>query len=523
MSDVRRDFAANTAYSALGIYLEFGAGFVTSIVIARQLGAEHYGAYTLALWLTSVGAVLSNHGLITGVMKFAGEARGRASLEGVASVLRYFERAQLSSAAVVALVGIAAGAVAVAVDRTGIGVSPRVLCLLVPAAALRSLYVYYSAVARGLDDVRAIWRVQRVVAPGAVALVAALALTGGHVESFVSAYLLVCLLSAVAMRSATRSRWAAAHRPVDPATASVAMVGRIRRHVAYASAIVVLELAVLRQAELVLLDWYATRQDVAYYGLGRSLAATALLLVPGAVTALLVPLMARTYGERPDRLGDRFLASARYLSMLAVAVVGLGLVFADALVAMFYGPEYHPVALVFRVAVAAGAVGVVSASASSYQLGSDRQPAVVAIMAAVASVTLILDFVLIRRFGLAGAILAGAAGAVLLGAGLLWHACRKLGVAFDWRTSARIVAAGGVSVFPVVLLAQLLPAAVAMPVGALVFAVAYLTATVVAGAWSQEDLRALRGLMVHLPARVGPPAAALLDWATRVGASPAAH
>jgi O-antigen/teichoic acid export membrane protein len=517
MDDLRPRFAANTAYSGLATHLEYGAAFLTSIVVARHLGAEQYGTYTFVLWLISAGVVLSNHGLVTGVMKFAGEVRGRGAPEVLSGVLRCFERAQMIS--VVAVIVIAGGIIAVGAERVSVGASGRVLWVALPAVAMRSLYVYYASAAKGLEDFRAGWLVQRVVAPASVLVATTLAVAGTAFAGFVWAYAAVGLVSAAGMRHLTHGR------AIVPPPRHLApdLVARIRRHVAYASASVLLELVVLRQTELVFLDWFSTREQVAYYGLGRSLASSALLLIPGVMTALLLPLMARTYGEQPHMLGGRFLATARYLAVLTMPAVVLGQVFADGLIVTLYGTQYGPAAMVFRVSVAAGAVGVVSASASSYQLGSDRQSAIVAIMTVVAVLTLILDYLLIRSFALAGAVIAGATGSILLGAGLVWHACRTLCVAYDWRTSAKIVTAAAVASLPAVGLARWLPLPVALPAAGVVFTAAYVPLTVLLGAWTRADLQSFGAFTRRVPSRLGRPAAALLDWAARIGASPAAQ
>jgi O-antigen/teichoic acid export membrane protein len=267
----------------------------------------------------------------------------------------------------------------------------------------------------------------------------------------------------------------------------------------YASAIVALDLIVLRQTEIFFLNRFSTPANIAYYGLGRSLAATAMLLVPGVLTALLLPMMSRTFGEDPALLGKRFLAATRYILILAVPVVALCELFAGDIVVALYGIDYSPAVRVLRVSAAASAVGVVSASASSYQLGTDRQPAIVLIMTTVAVITLTLDYFLIRSFGLDGAIAAGAAGSVLLGAVLLWHARRTLQVTFQSSTYLRVVLAGGVATLPVFAIRYLMPAWMALPIGTLMFVVVYAVLTVVLRTWTRQELTSMSAMADILP------------------------
>ncbi len=507
MSDLRRVFLANTLYGSLGLYTDYAAALIISVIIARHLGPEQYGTYTLLIWISSVGVVVSNNGITTGVMKFVGEARGKGAPEQAGSVLLYLERLQLlSSIATCAVFGvIIALAERIVVDTR----AQQLLWILLPAVALRSLYVYYISAAKGFENFRLAAQVHAFVAPLSLVIVLVVGQRGGTLKDFVYAYALICLLYAWSMRFALFRRF---RRP-ETTIRNEALVSRIHRHVLYASAIVALELLVLRQTELLFLDRFSTQENIAYYGLGRSLSASAMLLIPGVVTALLLPVMSRTFGEDPSLLGRRFLAATRYILILAVPVVTLCEVFAADVITILYGKDYGPAVLVFRVAVATSAVGVISSSASSYQLGTDRQPVIVRIMAMVTALTLILDYVLIRAYELKGAIAAGAFGSVLLGAGLLWHAYNTLHVKFDFYTYVRVIAAGALCAVPAVIAQKTLPFWIALPVGGFLLTATYCALTVLLGGWTREDLRSMRALTNKIPRWLGKPIGAFLRGA----------
>lgn len=512
MTDSRSSLLGKTVYASIGQYADYAAGLIISIIIARSLGPERYGSYALLIWFATAGVALSNHGLTTGVMKFLAEARGQRDPSRARATLRYLERLQLWSALMVC--GAIGAFIVFLAERVVLNAQARALLWVVlPAVVLRSLYVFWLSAAKGFEDFRLTAQVLAFAAPLGVALVLAVALAGASLTGFVYAYATVCLLYAAAMRyGLTRTLPGATLAGVGDVP-----VARIRRHVIYASAIVALELLVLRQAELLFLERFSTAENIAYYGIGQSLAMSAMLLVPGVATALLLPMMSRTFGEDPALLGGRFLAATRYILLLAVPVLALCEVFAPEVIAILYGPAFGPAVLVFRVAVVAAAVGVVSASASSYQLGSDRQPAVVGIMAAAAAMTLTLDWLLIRAWKLEGAIAAGAIGAVLLGIGLLWHAARALRVSFDASTYVRVVAAGALSAVPALIARAILPVWIALPVGAVLLTTVYLVMTVAMGAWTRPDIHFIRGMTGNRAGGAGAAIGAVLDWASARG------
>ena len=507
MRDSRRRHLTNAAFSSVDLYAEYIAAFVISVIVARQLGPESYGTYTLLLWIASAGIVLSNNGITTGAMKFLGEVRGRWSEELANGLLFRMERGQVLSAlgtAVVLALAFLLLPEDLIVDPEGRGL----LWVLLPAVVFRSLYVYYFSAAKGFEDFRLAARVKLVVAPLSLLVVVGFALAEVGLAGFVYAYVLGCLLYAGVMRVALfRGRG----EPPDPSPLD-ALGDRIRRHVKYASLIVILDLLILRQTEVFFLGLFSTPEAVGFYGLGRSLASSAVLLIPGVFTALLLPAMSRAFGEDPGVMAPRFLAATRYIVLLAVPVVMACEVFASDLIALLYGSAYGPAALVFRVAVAAGAVGVVSASASSYQLSTDRQPAVVGIMVGTALLTLVLDVLLIGAFELVGAIVAGAVGAVTLGTGLLWHAYHTLGVVPELGAHGRALAAGAVAAVPALGAHFLLPSWLAIPLGTSVLAGVYVGLTILFGAWADGDLRFLEEMADGLPFRLAGPVGGALAW-----------
>jgi O-antigen/teichoic acid export membrane protein len=505
--DHRRTLAANALYAGVGAYAEYAAAFIVSIVVARCLTPEDFGTYTLLLWIGSVGVLLANNGITTGVMKFLGEARGQRRTGLARSVLVYCERMQLWSSAVTCAV-----LALVITCLPGLVIDARarpLLWVVLPVVLLRSLFVYYLSAAKGFEQFGVVARVLAFAAPLGLLIVLVLARTGARLEGFLIAYAGVCLLYVAAMRVAVFRAIVRGLR----AASDRAPMSRIHRHVAYASAIVLLELLIVRQLELFFLDRFSTREAVGAYGLGRSLAASAILLTAGVFTSLLLPVMSRTFGEDPRLLGRRFRAATRYLVMLVVPVVLLCEVFAADVITTLYGAAYAEAVPVFRISVAVSALGAISSSASSYQVGTGRQAPVVSLMAAAAAVSVVLDYTLIQAFGLNGAIAAGAVGSTMLAVALLRHAAASLNLAFEWSAYARLTAAGVIAAIPALIVRAAMPLWIALPAAAVLLLAGYAGLAVLLGGWTRDELGFMRTLTVSCPDRLGRPLRAVLAWA----------
>ena len=71
----------NTFFSSVGLYTEYVLGMLTSIIIARHLGPDGFGAYSLVIWLVAVGVATTNSGTASAAIKFVAELRGSGRTE----------------------------------------------------------------------------------------------------------------------------------------------------------------------------------------------------------------------------------------------------------------------------------------------------------------------------------------------------------------------------------------------------------------------------------------------------------
>ena len=52
----------NTLFSSVAMYTEFALGMLTSIIIARHLGPEGFGAYSAVILMVGLGVAATNPG-----------------------------------------------------------------------------------------------------------------------------------------------------------------------------------------------------------------------------------------------------------------------------------------------------------------------------------------------------------------------------------------------------------------------------------------------------------------------------
>lgn len=241
------------------------------------------------------------------------------------------------------------------------------------------------------------------------------------------------------------------------------------------------------QADIALLALLGTQADVGEYGAAFRVL-TALLVVTGVVMAVLSPVLARSFVEGPAVLQRRFATSIHLMGLLAwPLLVGGAMVGWRALPAIPGFAEFGRGGVALSILAPAAALILLATVVQGVLIAGHRQSRLLIVAATGAATNVVLNLVLIPRFGLyaaAGTTLATEAIVLVLST----LQVRPLGVHLPLRSLAR--ASRAACVLLVVLAATFwLPPLVQVVVGAAAYAVALLPT----GSLRWSDLGGLLG------------------------------
>lgn len=499
----------NTLFSSVSLYTEYVLGMLTSIVIARHLGPDHYGVYGLAIWLVAVGVAFTNSGTAGGAIKFVAELRGAGRDDLIPCLLRYLRRAQRIFLCIVlvggALLFVFAG------DKLMPGLNhAMLLCFLVVAVATRASYMFNIGVAKGFENFRATAIVAMIATPANLVMVLAAMWFGGS-----TAWLLVVFVISglVFYESSRRQIKGLVPAAVSGAAMGPELVARVNRHMKFTACIVTVGFFAASEVEVLFLNLYAEPAAAGQFKVAYQLATGAALLVPGVFAALLLPMMANALSRGHAAAGRRFVASTVYLTFLAAPLVAFGLVFSDAVIGLLYGQAYAAAGPVFAVCLAVAALVTTTQGGSSLLISADHQGHILVISLGCGVLKIVLDALLIAHYGLDGAMVAFTLVAVIGAIAIMWQAIRVSGVAPSWNRLLRIWSAALLAGLLVLPMRGHLPAIAQILLGTLVLSLAYGMLTLLFGCWSRDDIGYLQQIHQRLTGNRPRLGARLLAWA----------
>ncbi|MEP7096053.1 MAG: oligosaccharide flippase family protein [Dokdonella sp.] len=492
----------NTLFSSLGIYTEYLLGMLTSILIARYMGPHDYGIYGLALWLASLGVMLTNGGTTTAMIKFVAELRGKDDFALIKPVATYLRRRQIHIQ--IGVLGIAVLLFVFAGKRVVPELSASTFALLLLAVSLRAPYMLNIAVGKGFENFRATAIIALVACPINLVLIVAAFLLKQRVQGFIVVY---AVSSAVFYLV---SRWQAHKLMPEIASSRLLpddLVRRLQHHLRIVSVVVIVGFFSTSEVEVLLLNLFDTAASAGYFRVSYQLASAAALLIPGVFSAVLLPMMARAVSESAAAGQRRFLQSTMYLLLLAAPLAAFGATLSPSVVAILYGPRYAPAESVLAWCLVCTAFVTVSAGASSMLMSADRQASVLIVTICCAVLKVGLGSLLIHEFGLTGAVASFSVVSVVYISANIGLAQRFCGARLPWARVARIVAAAALAGIPAYALERALPPWPALLFGFPALVVVYGSLTLWFRCWDRDDLVKMRALA----ARFGTGRWAVLD------------
>ena len=509
--NARAQALRNTMFSSVGIYTEYFLGMLTAIFIARHLGPTDYGKYSAMIWLVAMGVAMTNSGTASAVIKFVAELRGAGQDELIAATIGYLRRAQRWFLAAVLGIGgllflFAGEHVAPGLDHV------MTFVFLVVSIALRAQYMFNVGIAKGFENFRA----TAIVASIATPLNLAMVVVAWWIDAEVWVLFAVFVVSSAVFFIISQLQIAPL---IPPAPVGVALpevlMKRVRRHMRLVAVTVSVGFIAASDVEVFFLNLFKFSAEAGQFKVAYQLASGAAMLVPGVIGALLLPMMANALSQGRDVAARRFVASTTYLAVLAAPLAAFGAVFCGPIIELLYGAQYAPAAPVFAVCLFACAVATTSQGGSSLLVSADRQLTILVLVVGCGALKVLLDVVLIRNWGLSGAMYAYLAVALVNAALIVALALRTIGLHPDWLRIARIVLAAVLAAAAVLpLRGHWLPLPTLL-VAAPLFGVVYAMLTLLLRCWSHVDIEHLAQLHRRFAGGRPRAVARLLAWSAR--------
>ena len=485
MSTLRNILNTGTA-----IYIEFIIGFIVSIIIARSLGPDQYGIYAFYIWVSSLLITLAKNGISTGVIKFLAETEHKQDRATTNNIYSYFLKMEVK---VLIVIFICFGSIAIFYWTSIFEFIEFFLIIpLLIAVYSKSLYMFLVSTSKGISRFDLLSKTVIIVGPLNLIIVLYLYYIEASLHAFLYTFTITSVLYYIVLRRQSKSIIEYNNRPtIDPETRI-----RIKRHVLLVSFNILLGFIIFRQSEVAFLNYFGSKEDVAFYNIGFMLASGIMELIPGAYVMILLPMVAGIYASNKDNLPNTVKNSIRYLFMLTVPAVVFGIYFSSEIIHLVYGKDYSQAVKPFIFSLISAGIIVLAQSSISYLVSADRQRDLLKLLIITACINLILDYYLIKHYMLDGAIAANLIANCFYSIIVLSLTIRKLKAKLNYGALIRLFCISLFCIIPSAIFSNIgMADNINLGLSFIVFTSLYFVLTVRMYCWSDEELKKIQTLL----------------------------
>lgn len=456
--------------------------FVLSIFLARYLGSENYGAYTLAFSLTALVFLIADFNLNFQTVVEVSPDKGSAP-QYLANTL--FLRGILGGVALMVTL------VIVTIEQQPAEVSYAIMVIAL-ATAFNWLNQSFNAMYTSFERMHLTLLTSSVERLFTVSIAIALVVLGFGLEVVVLVVLVGSILQLVlGYLVCTRLVVRPARRPIVGQA-----LRQLKRAVPYAAMnvfIVSLYSVNAVMVQLIVLwdggSYSAALTATGMYNVSFNMV-TALIAIPTVLITSLLPVISRMYQNSVDMTHFMQQKVMKYMFTLGLPIAVGGVILAEDIVLLFYGHEYSQAVMVFRILIPAVAISFFDSGMASVLASAHRVHLITTANGIGALANIILCLVLIPLFAQDGAALAFTlAYLILVSTTFYFLRTRVFRIHVLEIVTRPLLAAGGMGV--ILLLLPNVSLFVSLAIGAVVyFGLIYLLRAI-----NQEDMEILRKIL----------------------------
>ena len=505
----RSKILGNSFFYGLAGYQETIVGMLVSILVARQLGAEEFGRYSLMMWFVALGVMLASGGVVTSIIKFVAEQRNDAAKLSIPLIVKYnlnllYFKLPISIMIVALLL--------LFIEKRLPADNTRILFWIVLIAIVpKSLQAFYTSVLKGVESFKSLFFLNSIVTPINLFAVLFVVWKGGGIYSFVYIYLGITTIYYLVSRYYANQETlkATGKKALELETTDKK---NMDRQIKFLYLIALLGFFVDRQMEVFFLNIFATPEAAGYYNVAFMLSVYAVELIPGILVGVLLPVMAKSRKDDLEIQAYRYREVGRYLMLLTAPVIVFVAAYADVIIEILYGHQYRASAVPLAVLVVAAVLAPLAGLANSLLVSHERQKSVLKLIFFTAILNIVLDYFLIKMFALNGAIIGFSVVKLGLSASLLFFASKVIKSNLDYLYYSKVIALACVAVAPLMLVKDFGVSIIVFVMAGLMFVITFFVFLVQFRMLTKEDVNILRSIKSRVPKKYENLTGRILSW-----------
>ncbi len=465
-------------------------GILTSILVARYLGPALMGEYSFIIWLIGIVVILVGMGFPSTITKFISELIGSKDTQTAQEIYSNLAQIQLIVSILVTLVCI--GIIYLKFcppQRDYYVITFLSLCPLCMSA-------FFSSAFYGLQN----FKVTSII--GSVINIIQLMLTIIFIalDLGLKALLAISLISSLFYALLLAYYLYPTWNVISPLKIQKEFKNRIISYSLSVYWTIVLSLIVWQKSEMLFLKIYAPSEEIAFYNIAFNIAFMMIGLT-SLFSTVIFPIFSNFHGAG-DRVGIQniFTKSIKVLFICYLPVCIILIVVAKPIVSLMYSSQFLAVSPLLIILMAGSIFSAIGILFANLIFAVNRPDIQVKYVTVIAITNIVLDLLLIPRYGAVGAALANSAIRIISFPIWIWLIKEKLGFHYPMRETLRCIVPNIPLALILYLIAGRYPDLMGIVIVLTVSILVYPLLLFVSKTITPDDRRIIREILKTLPA-----------------------
>lgn len=463
--------------------------------MARQLGPSNYGIFTLVLWFTGTITWVLGMGLVHAVTKFIAEAKGRNEPNQTAIVLFVLKiELALTLVSTVILVYFRAPISDYFFSPTESFFFLIAFLGLVPGIVT----AVFSSAIEGVQKFEYFTYSNLIITPFSFASKLVVLWMGKGINGILVVMLVFSFINTLFYLGVLRKEGffkKQVTRVLEPTLRK-----RILKYNASVFSILLCDKVVWDRSENFFLGRFCAASEIAYYNLGFNIAQRFMTILPSTFWRVLFPAMSTYFGSGDrEKMRRLFYIATRYLAFVSFPVGTAGAILAYQIIHFLYGHEFIGAQRTLQIIFVSSIFSSLSKPASAILYGFERQSFIFKYGSFLAVLNIIVNLLLIPRFGSVGAAIGYGSITFLGSVGGLLYTCRIMHLHYPFVSLFKILFSTIIMGIVMEVAVLRFPGLVGFVLAAVSGLIVYMVGSLVLGTFEKEDYTLMESAAAVLP------------------------
>lgn len=398
MENKKLQIAKNSIYAFGSTSLRVVFGLILSVIIARMLGPSQMGIYSYIGWLVGIFVTIANLGLPTSLIKYVAEYKEKKEFTTISIMIRKILKFETI---------ISFGLIIIFILSSLIFIKNNKDSLMLIYFILASFWIFpevlnniMRSTTYGLQKFNVQTIVRLIILPLTLFFSLLVLIFGFGILGLLIVNILVCLLELFIFILLLRK-----HLFINTGNHMLPqdLWARIKHYSISVIGITIIDTIVWQKSEIFFLGLFCNTKEIAYYNISFTFSLTSMQFLPRVLGSVSWPIFSGFYGTKDLKgLSETYSTFAKYISMLAIPIGVGGCILAKQIIVVTCGESYLPAVLPLQILFIVSSISTVLGN-QVLLYATERQSFMLKYGVVVAFMNIVLDIILIQKYGSLGA------------------------------------------------------------------------------------------------------------------------